>query len=121
MKLIEKKCPNCGANLEFKETDKSCSCSYCHRSFEIERESNLDTDDISKQFNLSELKEKLKQAKELLNSDEYKDTMKAAQKALSNVTPLPIRIIGWVIGTIIIIGFIAIFIFIVYQIFTSTK
>ena len=38
MKLIEKKCPNCGAGLEFGENDKSCKCSYCHRSFEIERD-----------------------------------------------------------------------------------
>ena len=37
MNLIEKKCPNCGASLEFNETDKSCKCEYCHRSFEIER------------------------------------------------------------------------------------
>lgn len=40
MKLIEKKCPNCGANLEFSENDKNCTCSYCHRSFEIERDQN---------------------------------------------------------------------------------
>ncbi len=38
MKLIEKKCPNCGASLEFNEKDKSCTCTYCHRAFEIERE-----------------------------------------------------------------------------------
>lgn len=37
MKLIEKKCPNCGASLEFDDQAKSCKCSYCHRSFEIER------------------------------------------------------------------------------------
>ena len=47
MKLIEKKCPNCGATLEFNETDKSCKCNYCKRSFEIER----DTDNLDK-FNL---------------------------------------------------------------------
>ncbi len=47
MRLIEKKCPNCGATLEFNETDKSCKCSYCKRSFEIER----DTDNLDK-FNL---------------------------------------------------------------------
>ena len=40
MKLIEKKCPNCGAGLEFSENDKSCKCSYCHRSFEIERDND---------------------------------------------------------------------------------
>ena len=29
MRLIEKKCPNCGADLEFKDNDKSCKCSHC--------------------------------------------------------------------------------------------
>ena len=56
MKLIEKKCPNCGAGLEFGENDKSCKCKYCHRSFEIERDSKLDVADIAEQFNLNELK-----------------------------------------------------------------
>ena len=47
MRLIEKKCPNCGATLEFSENDKSCHCQYCKRSFEIERDLN----DVEK-FNL---------------------------------------------------------------------
>ena len=47
MRLIEKKCPNCGANLEFDENAKSCHCTYCKRSFEIERDLN----DVDK-FNL---------------------------------------------------------------------
>ena len=47
MRLIEKKCPNCGADLSFDEDDKSCKCEYCKRQFEIER----DLDDIEK-FNL---------------------------------------------------------------------
>ncbi|MBR3210386.1 MAG: hypothetical protein IKF71_00415 [Bacilli bacterium] len=46
MKLIEKKCPNCGASLEFSENDKSCKCQYCKRGFEIERESD-DSDEYS--------------------------------------------------------------------------
>ena len=60
MKLIEKKCPNCGGSLEFSETDKSCKCEYCHRSFEIERDEKLNVNDIAEQFNLSELQEPLK-------------------------------------------------------------
>ncbi len=60
MKLIEKKCPNCGGSLEFSETDKSCKCDYCHRAFEIERDEKLDVSDIAEQFNLSELEEPLK-------------------------------------------------------------
>ena len=47
MKLIEKKCPNCGGSLEFSETDKSCKCEYCHRAFEIERAEKLDVNDIA--------------------------------------------------------------------------
>lgn len=57
MRLVEKKCPNCGANLEFGDNDKSCKCQYCHRSFEIERDTSLDVNDIAEQFNLSELAE----------------------------------------------------------------
>ena len=51
MKLIEKKCPNCGASLEFSETAKSCKCDYCHRAFEVERDNN----GVNIDFNLSEL------------------------------------------------------------------
>lgn len=60
MKLIEKKCPNCGANLEFSETDRSCKCNYCHRAFEIERDQNVsETVDLSQQFILNEAKKGL--------------------------------------------------------------
>ena len=38
MKLIEKKCPNCGASLSFDENDKVTKCDYCKREFEIERD-----------------------------------------------------------------------------------
>ncbi len=55
MKLIEKKCPNCGGSLEFSETAKSCKCEYCHRAFEIERNESTSVSDIAEQFNLSEL------------------------------------------------------------------
>lgn len=50
MKLIEKKCPNCGANLEFKDSDKSCKCGHCGSSFEIERDTNIS--DLAEQFDL---------------------------------------------------------------------
>lgn len=50
MRLIEKKCPNCGASLEFNENDKSCKCSYCKRAFEIERDDFQK--DLANQFNL---------------------------------------------------------------------
>ena len=37
MRLIEKKCPNCGAELTFGFEDKETKCEYCGKSFEIER------------------------------------------------------------------------------------
>lgn len=36
MRIIEKKCPNCGANLEFNVGDKETKCKYCNTSFIIE-------------------------------------------------------------------------------------
>ena len=42
MKLVEKKCPNCGAKLSFEKTDKEVMCKYCNQSYEIERENSLD-------------------------------------------------------------------------------
>lgn len=54
MRLIEKKCPNCGASLSFAPEDVSCKCEYCKREFEIERDT--DQKKLSDQFNLSELK-----------------------------------------------------------------
>ena len=50
MRLIEKKCSNCGAKLEFKDTDKNCKCDHCGSSFVIERDTSID--DLSKQFDL---------------------------------------------------------------------
>lgn len=56
MKLIEKKCPNCGASLEFNNYDKSCKCEYCKKSYVIEMESK-DRDFYSpNNFNLLEKK-----------------------------------------------------------------
>ena len=42
MKFIEKKCPNCGGDLEFKASDTEVTCKYCQRSFIIEKENNSD-------------------------------------------------------------------------------
>ena len=41
MKLVEKKCPNCGAKLSFNKNDKEVVCKYCDKSYEIERETNI--------------------------------------------------------------------------------
>lgn len=54
MRLIEKECPNCGAELHFTKEDTSCKCEYCKREFEIERDT--DKKKLVDQFILSELK-----------------------------------------------------------------
>ncbi|MCQ2571248.1 MAG: hypothetical protein MJ154_03305 [Candidatus Saccharibacteria bacterium] len=36
MKIVEKKCPNCGANLDFKVGESDVTCSGCRRKFAVE-------------------------------------------------------------------------------------
>ena len=37
MKLVEKKCPRCGAGLSFNSNDKEVMCPYCRAKYEIDR------------------------------------------------------------------------------------
>lgn len=46
MRIIEKKCPNCGANLEFNVGDKETKCKYCNTGFIIE-DNNTDKKSFS--------------------------------------------------------------------------
>jgi len=41
MRLVEKKCPNCGGELKFGFEDKETKCEFCGRSFEIERDEKI--------------------------------------------------------------------------------
>lgn len=59
MRIIEKKCPNCGAGLEFNETARVCKCDYCKRSFVIEHDENIKTNDIAEHYRLSNSNKKL--------------------------------------------------------------
>ncbi len=52
MKIFEKKCPNCGANLQFKPGEHSAHCDSCRRDFIIEY--NKDSD-LSGKPDLSKL------------------------------------------------------------------
>ena len=50
MKLFEKKCPNCGAQMSFKKDDKEVTCEYCRKSFIIEnnnRDGELNADSFA--------------------------------------------------------------------------
>lgn len=51
MKLIEKTCPKCGANLEFEPGAKEVKCSYCNKEFIIEG-----NDNNSENFNSEDIK-----------------------------------------------------------------
>lgn len=37
MRLVERKCPNCGAGISFNKEDKEVECNYCHAYFDVER------------------------------------------------------------------------------------
>ncbi len=43
MRIIEKECPNCGADLKFKNGDESVTCEYCKKEYLIENDSNDNT------------------------------------------------------------------------------
>ena len=42
MNIVEKKCPNCNANLEFKVGEKDVKCPHCRRDFAIEYDHEID-------------------------------------------------------------------------------
>ena len=54
MKIIEKKCPNCGASLSFNDNDKETKCNYCNREFIIEGEKEENSRVKSEDFILHE-------------------------------------------------------------------
>ena len=60
MKLVEKKCPNCGGELKFSVNDKETKCDYCGKAYEIEREND--------------------DKEELFNADNYRITLSEEQK-----------------------------------------
>lgn len=38
MKLIQKKCPSCGAEIKFDKNEKEVTCKYCNASFQVEKD-----------------------------------------------------------------------------------
>ena len=44
MKLIEKTCPNCGANIDINKNDEKVTCDYCKKTYLVEKDPNIDLD-----------------------------------------------------------------------------
>ena len=56
MKIIEKKCPNCGANLSFEVGDKETKCNYCGQTYIIENDKENIKSSIPADFTLMQKK-----------------------------------------------------------------
>ena len=41
MRIIEKKCPNCGANLEYKVGERDVKCASCRRAYAVEYDHDI--------------------------------------------------------------------------------
>ena len=95
MKLVEKKCPNCGGELKFGPDDKETKCEYCGKSFEIERD------------------EKVSDSKEnLLNSEMYSLTEEQKEVAKAVVAGFAsFQIVPFIIFAIFFIGIVGLGIF----------
>ena len=78
MKIFEKKCPNCHANLEFKVGEKDVVCPSCRRTFAIEYDHDIVDPEVM-------LKAKDIQLKIL---DEVQDSFIAARKVRKIVMPI---------------------------------
>lgn len=55
MKLFEKSCPNCGAELKFNLNDKEVTCNYCRKSYVIEKDNDAPKELSSEDFQFNEI------------------------------------------------------------------
>lgn len=91
MKIINSKCPNCGANLDISEETNKIKCSHCGQTLLIDDEkikfdANISVDGIETNDEL------LTSANELLNMNEY---LKAKKKFLEFSEKNPDNYQGW--------------------------
>ena len=91
MKLIEKKCPKCGADLSFDINSKEVTCNYCKTSFEIDR-----SDDISNLVN---------EASNLVNGVINPDIFKLHAKMSKGITFVGIFIFAIALIIFLVIAF----------------
>ena len=90
MRLVEKKCPNCGGELKFGFEDKETKCEFCGTSFEIERD-----------------EKKLEDNNEKFNADNYALTEEQKKAATAIVgTFAAMQVLPIIVGAVIIIMFV---------------
>ncbi len=103
MRLIEKKCPNCGANINFNVSDKEVKCGYCNTVFAIERD-------------ITDIDEVVERGKEnidkILNSESFKLSPKDVKKISTTIM---------IIAGIIFLIVICIFVFIIINVIKQTR
>jgi len=92
MRLVEKKCPNCGGALKFNFEDKETTCEFCGRSFEIERDQSISNDND-----------------EIFNADNYALTeeQKKVLGAFAGFTFVPIAIFAIAVIAMVTIGIVS--------------
>jgi len=97
MKLVQKKCPNCGASLSFNESDTNVTCEYCKQSFYIEK----DEKETKKGIDIS--------------ADAY-NLVKSAEPVVKSVAIAHV-VVSIVVFVVIAIGFVLVFSLIFSQVF----
>ena len=92
MKIIEKKCPNCGANLEYKVGERDVKCSSCRRAYAVEYDHDIPDPEV-------QLKAKDIQLKIL-------EDFEKGRKASKILMPIFLTIfaIAFIVSLIVIIG-----------------
>ena len=93
MRLVEKKCPNCGGELKFSFEDKETTCEFCGRSFEIERDENIDGDN-----------EEIFNAEHYALTEEQKKVAGAVLGSFAIMQVVPIIIIAFFVIGIVLFG-----------------
>ena len=89
MKLVEKKCPNCGGGLSFGPEDKETKCEYCGKSFVIEREDQGSA-----------------KSEDLFNADLYKISEEAQNAIVGSMAMF--KIVPIIIGVVFFMVFVGI-------------
>ena len=105
MKIIEKKCPNCKANLKFNAGDHEARCESCRREYIIEYDAT------------EELADKLKEAAAKFNPDDF--NLKPAAKMFGTIFAIHSIIIA--IVSVVIIAFVAVGIIVGINNFNAQK